>query len=138
MSDKDGNITYANKTWTDWTGYTFEETMGQGWLQAILPDDRQRAADKFLADLTARKPYEVNFRLISKTGGIRWCIATGNPQYYSDGSFSGYIGACTDVTEKTLAEQQLNIKNDELADQINQFEFVTSGQLIFLVLKAIK
>jgi PAS domain S-box-containing protein len=126
MSDHEGNITYANRTWTDWTGYTNKEIMGRGWLSAIVPDDRQQAAEKFIADLSARKPYEVSFRITNKHGDIRWCVATGNPQYNSDGIFVGYIGACTDVTEKTLAEQQLHLKNEELNDQINQFEFVTA------------
>jgi PAS domain S-box-containing protein len=126
MADQDGNITYANKTWMEWTGYTLEETLGVGWLNAILPADRKRAADRFMSDLEARRAYEVNFRIVSKTGTIRWCIATGNPQYGSDGAFKGYVGACTDVTEKTLAEQQLFLKNEELNDQIKQFEFVTS------------
>ncbi|MCC8425617.1 PAS domain S-box protein [Mucilaginibacter sp. UR6-11] len=125
MSDPEGNITYANKTWMTWTGMTYEETLGNGWLNAIVEEDKQNAATKFLADLQARRAYEVNFRILNKAGDIRWCIATGNPQYRSDGSFAGYIGACTDITEKTLAEQQLQIKNEELKDQIEQYEFVT-------------
>jgi hypothetical protein len=37
----------------------------------------------------------------------------------------GYIGACTDVTEKTITDIELQLKNGELNDQIRQFEFVT-------------
>jgi PAS domain S-box-containing protein len=125
MSDDEGLITYANKTWTDWTGQTFEETLGTGWLEMILPEDRLRAAEKFLKDLKLRRPYEVDFRLLFKDGSIHWCIATGNPQYNADGEFAGYIGACTDVTEKTIIDIELQRKNAELNDQIKQFEFVT-------------
>ncbi|MES2377772.1 MAG: PAS domain-containing protein [Bacteroidota bacterium] len=125
MWNEEGNITYTNKTWMEWTGMAYEEIMGAGWLNAIVAEDRKRTADKFMADLAARRPYEVNFRILNKGGDIRWCIATGNPQYRTDGSFAGYIGACTDITEKTLAEHQLQLKNEELNDQIKQFEFVT-------------
>ncbi|OOQ59324.1 PAS domain-containing protein [Mucilaginibacter pedocola] len=124
MSDEQGMITYANKTWTDWTGQTHDQILGRGWLHCILPEDRQRAADKFLRDLTAQRPYEVNFRIRNKLGQIRWCIATGNPQY-RNGVFIGYIGACTDVTEKTIVDTELQLKNAELNAQISQFEFVT-------------
>lgn len=125
MSDDEGRVNYVNQTWMDWTGKTFAESTGQNWLNAILPDDRGKTQDKFIADLKNRRSFEANFRIINKTGDIRWCFASGNPQYRSDGSFAGYISACTDITEKTLAEQQLFLKNEELNDQISQFKFVT-------------
>ncbi len=125
MSDDHGNITYANKTWTDWTGQSNEEILGRGWLKCILDEDRDRAAEKFLEDLKAQCSYEVDFRIKHKDGSVRWCIATGNPQYNINGVFRGYIGACTDVTEKTITDIELQLKNSELNDQIKQFEFVT-------------
>lgn len=125
MADDQGMITYANKTWTDWTGQPTKDLLGTGWLHCILPEDRARAAEKFLVDLKAQKPYEVDFRIRRKSGEIRWCIATGHPQYNHDGKFMGYIGACTDVTEKTITDIELQLKNGELNDQIRQFEFVT-------------
>jgi len=126
MSDENGSITYANQTWINWTGYTFEEILGTGWTNAIVPEDRQRAADKFLADLVARVPYQVDFSITRSDGEIRRCIATGNPQFRSDGSFAGYIGACTDATEKFIADDRLLLKNEELKIQVGQYEFVTS------------
>ncbi|MES2266569.1 MAG: PAS domain S-box protein [Bacteroidota bacterium] len=126
MSDDNGSITYANKTWTDWTGQPNNEILGRGWLKCILDEDRDRAAEKFLEDLKAQRSYEVDFRIRRKDGSIRWCIATGNPQYSNDGVFKGYIGACTDVTEKTITDIELQRKNNELNDQIKQFEFVTN------------
>jgi PAS domain S-box-containing protein len=125
MADDQGMITYANKTWTDWTGQPTKDLMGTGWLHCILSEDRARAAEKFLIDLKAQKPYEVDFRIRRKSGEIRWCIATGHPQYNQHGKFMGYIGACTDVTEKTITDIELQLKNGELNDQIRQFEFVT-------------
>jgi PAS domain S-box-containing protein len=61
-----------------------------------------------------------------KDGEIRWCVATGNPQFNQDGVFTGYVGSCIDITDKTNAEMQLILKNRELNDQIKQFEFVTN------------
>ena len=125
MADENGMITYTNKTWEDWTGQTKQQTMGMGWLHAILPEDRERAAEKFMSDLKSQRPYIVDFRIYNKNKEIRWCIATGNPQYNQNGRFMGYIGACTDVTEKTITDIELQQKNGELNDQIKQFEFVT-------------
>ncbi|MFD0792915.1 PAS domain S-box protein [Mucilaginibacter litoreus] len=125
MCDKHGNITYVNKTWTDWTGQSYNRVLGSGWLSAILPEDHNRAFRKFIHDLNRQRPYEVDFRIRRKDGEIRWCIATGNPQYDANGEFTGYVGACTDVTEKTIIDIELQLKNGALNDQIRQFEFVT-------------
>ncbi|SDD27269.1 PAS domain S-box-containing protein [Mucilaginibacter pineti] len=125
MSDEFGAITYLNQTWIDWTGSPYEEHLGDGWTTAILPEDRQRASETFLRDLEKRVKYEVDFRILRKDGEIRWCIAIGNPQFDANGVFTGYIGSCTDVTDKTITDQQLKQTNRDLNDQIKQFEFVT-------------
>lgn len=125
MADKNGDIIYVNQTWVDWTGTPYEQHMGKGWGNAIVAEDRDRAIDKFINDLQARRFYEVDFRIKRKNKAIRFCIASGNPQYNADGDFTGYIGTCIDVTDKMVAEQQLKLKNEELNDQIKQFEFVT-------------
>jgi PAS domain S-box-containing protein len=125
MADKNGDITYVNQTWIDWTGIPNQQHMGKGWANAILTEDRTRAVDKFISDLQARRFYEVDFRIKRGDGEIRFCIASGNPQYDTDGDFTGYIGTCIDVTDKMAAELQLKLKNEELNDQIKQFEFVT-------------
>ena len=125
MSDESGNITYVNQTWINWTGMSLEESAGSGWTGALIAEDRQRAADKFLSDLSARKAYEADFRINNQNGNISWCIATGNPQYDAAGEFTGYVGSCTDVTAQILAEKELKAINKQLQEQKEQFEFVT-------------
>lgn len=125
MADNKGLITYANKTWEDWTGQANHETMGTGWLSCILPEDREWAGQKFLMDLRAHRPYEAEFRMRHINGDIRWCQATGVPQHDKDGRLVGYVGACTDVTETIKIDIELQLKNSALNDQIKQFEFVT-------------
>lgn len=106
MSDENGLITYANQTWIDWTGIPFEDNLGTGWTNAIIPEDREKAGNKFITDLTNRTSYEVEFRINHVDGTIHWCVATGRPQYDSAGAFSGYIGAAMDITERKALQQQ--------------------------------
>ncbi|MBC7949115.1 MAG: PAS domain S-box protein [Chitinophagaceae bacterium] len=106
MSDEKGSITYMNQTWLDWTGVSYDESMGDGWLQFIHEDDRKRVTDQMIKDLDAKKLYESEFRLMHADGTTHWCIANGQPQYRNDGSFSGFIGACVDLTEQKLLQQQ--------------------------------
>ena len=129
MSDETGAITYANQTWLDWTGKPFEDHLGGGWLQSVFPEDRQRAAHKFMSDLNARNFYEVEFRLEYPKGNIRHCFANGRPQYREDGSFAGYIGACVDITEQKNLQQQkddfIGIASHELKTPVTSIKGYT-------------
>ena len=43
MATPHGDFVYFNQRWLDYTGFTLEEARGQGWIEAIHPDDRQSA-----------------------------------------------------------------------------------------------
>lgn len=109
MSDENALITYVNQIWIDWTGHPLESHMGEGWLSTVLEEDVQQAIDKFLGDFKDRKFHESQFRIKHLDGTLRWIVCTGNPQYNEAGNFSGYIGACVDITE----QKQLQNQKDE-------------------------
>jgi PAS domain S-box-containing protein len=129
MSDENGSITYNNQTWLDWTGLSLADNLGNGWLSSIFPEDRDKVEEKFLSDLNTRSFYEVEFRLSHSDGTIHWCVANGKPQYRADGSFSGYIGACIDITEQKYLQQQkddfIGIASHELKTPVTSIKAYT-------------
>jgi PAS domain S-box-containing protein len=129
MSDENGDITYVNQTWIDWTGLPFQENLAGGWLNAIVPEDRERAREKFLDDLGSKSLYEVEFRINHTDGARHWCVATGSPQYRGDGTFSGYIGSCVDITEQKNLQQQkddfIGIASHELKTPVTSIKAYT-------------
>jgi PAS domain S-box-containing protein len=129
MSDELGSITYVNQTWIDWTGLQYENNMNDGWVNSIIAEDREKAAEKFLRDFTNRTFYEVEFRINHTDGTIHWCVATGRPQYASNGNFSGYIGACVDITEQKNLQQQkddfIGIASHELKTPVTSIKAYT-------------
>ena len=106
MTDAAGNITYVNKIWIDWTGYPLENHLGTGWTDHIIEEDREAAIKKFMADFVAYRFHESTFRIRHKDGRMRWVVCTGNPQYSQDGTFTGFIGACVDITEQKQLQRQ--------------------------------
>jgi PAS domain S-box-containing protein len=129
MSDENGEITYVNQTWIDWTGRSFKEHLGSGWLDAIIPEDRQKVRETWTNDFSAREWYEAEFRINHFDGTTHWCVATGQSQFRSDGSFSGYIGACVDITEQKHLQRQkddfIGIASHELKTPVTSIKAYT-------------
>lgn len=107
MSDKSADLIYINQTWIDWTGRSLESHLGKGWLESVLPADRERTEKKYLEDFEARRDFRGEFRIQRFDGEIRWCEKEGNPVYGSSGDFEGYVGYCSDITDRKNSEESL-------------------------------
>jgi PAS domain S-box-containing protein len=106
MSGPDKLCTYANKYWIDFTGRPLERQIGNGWSEAVHPDDLQRCMDLYTRSFDARRPFRVEYRLRRRDGEYRWVLDTGVPRFRTDGAFEGYIGSAIDITdEKRLTEE---------------------------------
>ena len=61
-----------------------------------------------LADLDARRPFRAfEYPVLSTDGSFRQIHVSGKPVFSGDGSFLGYRGTGTDVTELLLAQNEL-------------------------------
>lgn len=129
MCNENGAITYVNQTWIDWTGISYDDNMVSGWLEAIYEEDREKAIEEFVETLRNQVLYDVSFRIKHVDGTLRWCTACGQPQYSDDGSFCGYIGSCTDITEQKELQQQkdafIGIASHELKTPVTSIKAYT-------------
>ncbi|GHO47551.1 PAS domain-containing sensor histidine kinase [Ktedonospora formicarum] len=120
----DGSAEYANPRWCDYTGMTFEQYQGYGWLQAIHPDDQQRILAEWQSAVLAGKPYEGEQRLRSSTtGDYRWFLARGAPFKDAQGTILKYFGTSTDIDEQKQAEQRIKASEENwrvLAETVPQ------------------
>ncbi len=111
MTDREGKTIYINQTWVDWVGGNLQSHLGDGWLNALLPDDREPTGQAFGKAFQSRRLFTMEFRIRRKNGEIRWCLSNGRPYYKEDGSFGGYAGSISDTTERKMAEQKLDSQN---------------------------
>jgi PAS domain S-box-containing protein len=129
MANEQGELTYVNQTWLDWIGLSYESQMGYGWLDSVLDNDREKVNQKFLWATRHQQLLEVEFRIVHVDGTIHWCIATGKPQYDKNNTFTGYIGACIDITEQKLLQQQkddfIGIASHELKTPVTSIKAYT-------------
>jgi PAS domain S-box-containing protein len=126
MTDQNRHCTFVNKGWLDFTGRSHEEEMGNGWLQAIHPEDIQNCMNIYATSFEARKNFYMEYRLRRHNGEYRWIASRGEPRYMPDGAFEGYVGSCTDINDTKLnsavLEQRINERTKALNDAISQLE----------------
>jgi len=104
MSDADRRLTYSNRRWLEFRGRTIEQERDAGWMDGIHPEDRARWEQEFGAAAAARRPFELELRLLRADGEYRWLLASGAP-LFAAGVFCGHIGSCVDVTDRRRAEE---------------------------------
>jgi len=122
-SDLENRGIWFNRAWLDFTGRRIEQELGHGWGEGVHPEDRAGALRHCMDAFAARRPFEMEFRLRRRDGEYRWVFDRGEPMFDGpNGSFSGYIGSCLDITDRRNAEQQLQITLDSIGDGFCAFD----------------
>ncbi len=81
------------------TGQSADEAKGGGWLQALHPEDRERAEEVLKQALETRRPYKTEYRLRRHDGEYRVLAVRGAPVVEDDGAVHEWIGTAIDITE---------------------------------------
>ena len=105
-TDTRGLVTFVNESWMRFTGTTLAEELGSSWALGVHPEDVEKMLDSWHAALTAREPWEYEYRLMSRSGEYRWVVDRGVPRYEGD-VFVGHVGAAVDIHERILMQHQL-------------------------------
>jgi PAS domain S-box-containing protein len=122
MADTNAQRTFLNKPWLDFTGRSLDEEVGDGWVEGVHEQDRSACVDAYLAAYRERQPLEIEYRLRRADGEFRWVIDRGAPRLDADGRFTGYIGACVDVTALKQSEARLRESEAQLRRLAARFE----------------
>jgi len=123
-----GEFTAPQPEWTAFTGQSFEELRGDGWIAAIHPNDRARTLSAWRRAHAEGAPFAVEHRVRRRDGEYRWMQARALPLLGEDGVVREWVGAHTDVTDRRLAEQALRRGEEQLRyalDSIAQMVWTT-------------
>jgi PAS domain S-box-containing protein len=90
--------------WSALTGQSEGEGSGNGWLDAIHPDDRERSAQLWDHAFRTRQVYQIDYRLRRPDGTHRWYRARAVP-VLENGQVREWVGALTDIEEEKRAEE---------------------------------
>lgn len=104
ISGIDGKRTWFNKGWMGFTGKSMEESLHDGWMKSVHPEDLPVYLKLYDEHFKSQTPFQLDYRLRHKDGGYRWIDARIVPRFTPDGKFEGCIGACLDIHEKKTAQ----------------------------------
>jgi len=103
----DRGVDYCNRRWYELTGFSEEQTLGNGWANGLHPDDRRVAVQNWEKVLRTGEPFEMEFRLKNAAGGFRWHLVRATPMRDSAGVIVKWFGACTDIEDQMRNQQVL-------------------------------
>ena len=101
-ADIDGNATYFNQRWFDYTGMTPADAAASPWHDAVHPADRE----DLLTKLGAVEAFEHEFRFRAGDGTYRWHLARTAPIRDEGGRIESWVGTATDIDDRKRTEEQ--------------------------------
>ena len=110
-----GEVVEDSPTWRAFTGQTYEEWKGSGWLQAVHPNDRERTLLAWREAVASSSPYNIEYRLRHVSGGYRWTAARGVPLENSEGEVTAWVGMNEDIADRKRRDEHLQLVMRELS-----------------------
>ena len=118
-ADVTGEFIAPQVAWSTFTGQSWQEARGFGWVNALHPDDREVVRGTWDEACRTGHGYHSRGRLWrAASHEYRYFEARATPITNSDGSVREWVGACTDVTE------QRRIEDAQLAAARQKDEFI--------------
>jgi len=89
------------------TGYPASDYLSniQTFIETMHPDDTDRVAEQIQDKITNKEKFVVDYRIISRTGEIKWVRDQGQAVYSDDGSVGWLDGAIFDISDVKESEK---------------------------------
>jgi formate hydrogenlyase transcriptional activator len=128
----DGTQLYANRVALDNSGLTLDEVINEGTIRKengflarrCHPDDINRVREERRIGLLEGVPFDLETRLLNKSGQYRWYLVQYNPLKDESGQIIRWYNTATDIDDRKRAEDRLRQSEQELraiTDSVRQF-----------------
>jgi PAS domain S-box-containing protein len=114
ITDKQGNVIYVNKKFSEVSGYSPAECLGQN-PRLLKSGESPPAVYRELWDcLTHGRTWRGEFHNRKKNGGLYWESAVVSPLFDGAGRVTHFIGIKEDITERKRTALELHQQRDQL------------------------
>jgi len=114
----DGTMEWSSDQLHRYTGLDEEEIAGDGWLDTVHPEDRERVVGLWQRALEIAEGYETEFRIRRADGAWRWHLVRATPARDGRGAVVRWIGTNSDIDEQKVLSQQLADLNATLEARV--------------------
>lgn len=127
-------VIYSNYGWSEITGYTPEQLQSEkgGNPQAlILEDDKKQSDEDYARQMAEGNTYELMYRIIHRSGGIRWVIDKGIVKSLPNNIMQN-LSVVTEITKIKEQEEAMKLlaQQDQLTEVNNKATFNTLSKNI--------
>ena len=113
-TDARGECVYVNERWCEIAGVSAERALGQGWVQGIHPEDRERVFAAWSASVREQRPFALEYRFRRPDGILTWVMGQAMQEPSGPDQPGGFVGSITDITDRKNAEDALRLHTQQL------------------------
>jgi len=124
-NDADRSMEFVSEGCYQLAGYSPEEFLGNSTVsisELTHPDDRDTLWNAVQIALEQHRPYQLNYRITSKSGELKWVWEQGLGVFSESGELIALEGLITDISEQKRSEEALLRSQTELTQQKLQLE----------------
>jgi len=122
-ADAQGHVNYYNHGWYNYTGQTYEQALGKGWLSIIHEDDVHYMKRHWQESVALGIPCHKEARYRKYTGEYRWHLTKAVPIYNSSGDIMLWSGTCTDIHDQKMQTEELEKRVQERTQELQQSNY---------------
>ncbi len=129
------NSIYVSPYWKRLLGFEDHELADltvEKFLSLIHPEDVTRTSHAIEVHLHDHRPYQTELRIRTKRGDYKWFQDSGVSKLDKEGNPAVVIGSIIDINERKRAEEELALKNAQLAktnEELDRFVYSASHDM---------
>lgn len=129
LTDTHGQSIYSNPQCRALFATSLMESLGEGWMRRVHPDDRERVKEEWEGAVRERRTYATEFRVRLPDGDQAWIHLRCSPMMSDGGQWRGNVATVEDVTERKQGEDTLRDTNRRLEAVLAQLQ-ATQAQVV--------
>jgi len=106
-TDPDGACLFVNERWSQLSGMSPKDALGNGWAAAIHPDDRARVQAEWQTAITEAREFHLEYRYQRPDGSVVWLSGSAMPFPDAQGRPGGHVGTVMDISDTVAARDSL-------------------------------
>jgi PAS domain S-box-containing protein len=109
MAEPDGHITWFNKRWYEFTGFSEDDPVDFEGTRVVHPDHVKRVFANYIKAIRSGADYEDTFPMRAKDGEYCWFLSRAKPIRNEAGEIVRWIGTNTDITAQREQAEQIRL-----------------------------